>query len=255
MNSLLGKETADCGPLHLVDKAKIPLFQKKDVYYQIAFKASSRDTPESSETIKDRLLERRGYSLNERKLSPLRERIRTRAMDRTNLTPFTPTSGQSSIGHPSPISIIPSPGKTNIFPQGFPKDPLVTRIEEEDIKNDRSNADDEGDFKEINFMFDLSCHNGKYYFDDTAEFLKAVTREKKNAGRIKRIDYAMGALEARSKTNFLARASEAGSSFSYGSEDDFSFSITCATALSSPLLTSIGFIPAVTYLIPSLTIA
>ena len=69
-------------------------------------------------------------------------------------------------------------------------------------------------------MFDLSCHNGKYYFDDTAEFLKAVTREKKNAGRIKRIDYAMGALEARSKTNFLARASEAGSSFSYGSEDD-----------------------------------
>ena len=36
--------------------------------------------------------------------------------------------------------------------------------------------------------------------------------------------------------------------------EDFIFSITCSTALSSPRLTSIGFIPAVTYLQPSLTI-
>ena len=224
LSALLGKETASCGPLHLVDKAKIPLFQRKDVYYQVAFKTSSRDKPESSEKKKERLLERRGHTPNERKLSPLRERIKTRGMDRSNLTPFTPTSGESSIGHRSPISTIPSPGKTNIFPQGFPKDPLVTRIEDRSFEEEDEEEDgvDEGDFKEINFMFDLSCHNGKYYFDDTAEFLKAVTKEKKNAGRVKKVDYTMGALVGRSTSNFLARASEAGSSFSYGSEDDFS---------------------------------
>ena len=36
--------------------------------------------------------------------------------------------------------------------------------------------------------------------------------------------------------------------------DDFNISITCSTALSMPLLTSIGFIPAVTYFNPSVTI-
>ena len=36
--------------------------------------------------------------------------------------------------------------------------------------------------------------------------------------------------------------------------DDINFSLTCVTAASIPLFTSIGFIPAVTYLQPSLTI-
>ena len=38
-------------------------------------------------------------------------------------------------------------------------------------------------------------------------------------------------------------------------DDDFNFSITFSTALSIPLLISIGFMPAVTYFNPSLTIA
>ena len=211
---LMGTETRGCGPLKNVDISSIPIFQKKDSAFQIPFKSSARSSAETAEEKKDRLLKHRGADMNPRKtLSPLRERNFSRSIDQSHMTPFNPASGESSIGHRSPISTIRSPGKCNIFPRGFPKDPLQVKIEE------CSPTSDDGE--DIKLLFNTSNHEGKYYFGDTGDFIKSATKESRTAGHVKHVDYTMGALVNRSK-GAVSRASASASTFSYGSEDDIS---------------------------------
>ena len=199
---LLGKMTVGCDPLDPIDAHSLPLYQKH-LAYQLAFKAVGRQHAPADGLREARNVTPGIFVSSTREISPLRQRNMSRALDGTNTSPFSPSSAQTTIGRRSPISTIRSPGKCNIFPRGYPRDPI--KVRNKNLQASHAIDDDESDHFE---GVDIGNHKGKFYFHDTGLFIETVNKKSRlGRGHVYK-DYALGALSARRRVGTSLRSRE-----------------------------------------------